>query len=170
MTPFVLRPFFIRSVLAAGLIAGAAFALLTHRSAPPAAPECVSPPQPISGDDLTDKDDIDPLHDETEVADHDDDADTYYLVVEDAKQGCEFYSSFMNDTIELTPGAKLAVFERDFRFEDGCAWKSQELLTRTDADTFSYEYAEHVVSCPHGHHAAQACTRTGIATRAIEGD
>ena len=164
MTPFVLRPFFIRSMLATGLIAGGAFALLASRAAPPPPAECVSAPQPPAEAAASDDSD-----EGDEVPDHDD-TNTYSLVVEESNPACEYFSSFEDDTVELAPGTKLAVFERDFAFEDGCDWKSEERLERLDDETFRYTYHEHAVRCEKGHRAAAACTRTGVVARAIEGD
>src|SRR3569832_150949 len=106
-------------------MAGAAFALYAHRPAEP----CVSTPQvqPPSTDDP-------PLDDD----DHADLDDSYTLVIEQSNDGCEYFSSFDDDAVQLAPGTKLAIFERDFAFEDGCDWKSEEKLERIDNETFRY--------------------------------
>jgi hypothetical protein len=169
MTPFVLRPFFIRSVLATGLIVGATFALLEHRKLRSAISECVNAPQSLPSDPVQSIADDEIDRDDGDVAlaedtDHDDDANIYFVVVETASADCEYYSSFTRDTVELAPGTKLAMYKRNFKFEDGCTWQSEEKLERTDDNVdFYYTYREHVISCPRGHHPADACTRSGVA-------
>jgi hypothetical protein len=168
MTPFVLRPFFIRSVLATGLIVGAAFALYARR-----APMCVNAPQVVAADTLPStepekEDSLAKLDEADEPAnDHEEEDTTYFVVIEQATDGCDYYSSFTTDSVDLAAGTQLAVYERDFEFEDGCKWRSEERLTRTDEDTFRYKYREHMVSCPAGHHPAAACTRSGVAVREL---
>jgi hypothetical protein len=149
-----LRPFFIRSSLILGWIAGGAFALLVARQLPPPPAPAALPAQASAPAEVIESAEEETSHDQMV---------SLSLDITSSDPSCAYYSSFDLGTVELPRGARGATLERDFDFLDGCHWRAEETLVRVEDGRYSYSYREHPLSCKPAMHAAAACTRTGFA-------
>jgi hypothetical protein len=155
-----LRPFFVRSSLFAGWIAGGALALLLARPTPP------PPPAPI-----VEALPVEVSHPDVPVTEDEGSHDSMVslsLDITESNASCSYYSSFDVGEVELPRGTRGATLEREFDFMDGCHWRAEETLVRVEEGRYSYSYRERPLSCKKGAHAASPCTRSGFAVESLD--
>lgn len=155
-----LRPFFVRSTLFAGWIAGGALALLLARPTPPPPPVAEAVAVPVSAPEPV-------VESVTEEGSHDAMV-SLSLDITESNTSCSYYSSFDVGEVELPRGTRGATLEREFDFMDGCHWRAEETLVRIEEGRYSYSYRERPVSCKPRAHAAAPCTRSGFAVESLD--